>query len=138
MGSSWSFCLGPILHCIEISFNFIFDSSYRDTYTPSSVSPGSSCMPSPISYTMESPSPCGTRSFSASCESGSPPCTTADLQEFLQVRQKPKMLTPGQIPLKVPNIKFNFDISVDREHWQTVTSKLNLRPCNSVQLSIRC
>ena len=45
---------------------------------------------------------------------------------------------PGQIPLKVPNIEFDFDVSVDREHWKTVTSKSNLRPYNSVQMSIRC
>ena len=40
--------------------------------------------------------------------------------------------------MKVPNIKFDFDVSVDREHWQTVTSKSNLRPYNSVQMSIQC
>ena len=45
---------------------------------------------------------------------------------------------PGQIPLKVPNIEFDFGVSVDREHWQTVTSKSNLRPYNSVQMSIGC
>ena len=44
---------------------------------------------------------------------------------------------PGQIPLKVPNIKFDFDVSVDREHWRTVTSKSNSRPYNIVQMSIR-
>ena len=43
---------------------------------------------------------------------------------------------PGQIPLKVPNIEFDFDVSVDREHWRTVTSKSNSRPYNNVQMSI--
>ena len=46
---------------------------------------------------------------------------------------------PGQIPLKVPtNIEFGFAVSVDREHWQTGTSKSTLMPYNSVQMSIRC
>ena len=45
---------------------------------------------------------------------------------------------PGQIPLKVPNIEFDFAVSVDREHWQTGTSKSTLMPYNSVQMSIRC
>ena len=44
---------------------------------------------------------------------------------------------PGQKPLKVPDIEFNFDVSVDRVHWQTVTSQSNSRPYNSVQMSIR-
>ena len=43
---------------------------------------------------------------------------------------------PGQIPLKVPNTEFDFDVSVDRKHWQTVTLKANLRPYDSVQMSI--
>ena len=56
---------------------------FRDVYTPgSSVSSVSSCLHSPRSITIESPSP---RSFSADC---SPPCTTADLQEFLQASLK--------------------------------------------------
>ena len=33
---------------------------------------------------------------------------------------------PGQIPLKVHNIEFYFDVSVDSEHWLTVTSKSNV------------
>ena len=58
--------------------------NYRDVYTPgSSVSSVSSCLHSPRSMTIESPSP---RSFST--ENSSPPCTTADLQEFLQASLK--------------------------------------------------
>ena len=53
----------------------------------SSVSPVSSCLPSPRSMTIESPSPCQSRSFSTE-NNGSPPCTTADLQEFLQASIK--------------------------------------------------
>ena len=53
----------------------------------SSVSPVSSCLPSPRSITIESPSPCQSRSFSTE-NNGSPPCTTADLQEFLQASIK--------------------------------------------------
>ena len=45
---------------------------------------------------------------------------------------------PEHLSLKVPNIEFDFDISVDSVQWQTVTSKLNLRPYNSVQMCIRC
>ena len=33
---------------------------------------------------------------------------------------------PGQIPLKVPNIKFDFDVSVDSIQLLTDTLKLNL------------
>ena len=44
----------------------------------------SSCLHSPRSMTIESPSP---RSFSADLHC-SPPCTTADLQEFLQASLK--------------------------------------------------
>ena len=58
---------------------------YRDI--SSSVSPVSSCLPSPRSITIESPSPCQSRSFSTE-NNGSPPCTTADLQEFLQASIK--------------------------------------------------
>ena len=68
---------------------------YRDNaYTPSSVSPVSSCLHSPRSNTIESPSPsCQSRSFSqnnggAENNGISPPCTTADLQEFLQASIK--------------------------------------------------
>lgn len=57
--------------------------SYRDVYTPaSSVSPVSSCLHSPRSMTSPSPRP-----FSSELQS-SPPCTTADLQEFLQASIK--------------------------------------------------
>merc|ERR1719273_2486148 len=59
---------------------------YRDVYTPSSVSPVSSCLHSPRSVTIESPSPCQSRSFSN--DARSPSCTTADLQEFLQASIK--------------------------------------------------
>ena len=45
---------------------------------------------------------------------------------------------PGKIPLKVPDIEFDFDVFVDREHWQTVPSKSNLRPYNSMQMNIQC
>ena len=59
-------------------------SFFREVYTPgSSVSSVSSCLHSPRSVTIESPSP---RSFSA--DNNSPPCTTADLQEFLQASLK--------------------------------------------------
>ena len=44
---------------------------------------------------------------------------------------------PGQTPLKVPNIEFDFNVSVDRVHWQTVTSKSNSRPYHSVKMRIR-
>eukprot|EP00095_Tigriopus_kingsejongensis_P010378 maker-scaffold251_size238241-snap-gene-1.17 protein:Tk10378 transcript:maker-scaffold251_size238241-snap-gene-1.17-mRNA-1 annotation:"calmodulin-binding transcription" len=72
---------------VEFDFNFEETCSYRDTFTPnSSLSPNSSCLQSPSSYTFESPSPCGSRSFSM--EAGSPPCTTADLQEFLMASAK--------------------------------------------------
>lgn len=69
---------------VEFDFNFEETCSYRENFTPnSSLSPNSSCLQSPASYTFESPSPCGSRSFSV--DFSSPPCTTADLQEFLMV-----------------------------------------------------
>ena len=40
--------------------------------------------------------------------------------------------------LKVTNIEFEFDVSVDSVQWQTVTSKSNSRPNNSVRMSISC
>ena len=40
--------------------------------------------------------------------------------------------------MKVPNIEFEFDVSVDRENWQTVTLKSNLRPYKSMKLSTSC
>lgn len=70
---------------IKLFTGSYFCCSYRDTFTPSSCSPGSSYLPSPISFNVESPSPGGTRPFST-CDSASPPCTAADLHEFLQVR----------------------------------------------------
>ena len=33
---------------------------------------------------------------------------------------------PEHLSLKVPNIEFDFDVTVDSVQWQTVTSKLNL------------
>ena len=69
---------------------------YRDVGS-SSVSPVSSCLPSPRSITIESPSPCQSRSYcsgAGACTTDnnaagcSPPCTTADLQEFLQASIK--------------------------------------------------
>jgi hypothetical protein len=70
----------------DFDFNIEETYNYRDVYTPSSVSPVSSCLHSPRSFTIESPSPCTSRCFSV--EAGSPPCTTADLQEFLQASIK--------------------------------------------------
>ena len=68
---------------LDMDLNIEECQAYRDVYTPgSSVSSVSSCLHSPRSITIESPSP---RSFSADC---SPPCTTADLQEFLQASLK--------------------------------------------------
>ena len=78
-------------------FSFLADEStyhcggYRDL-SPS-VSPVSSCLPSPRSMTIESPSPGQSRSFSTENNSGlPPPCnsclTTTDLQEFLQASIK--------------------------------------------------
>ncbi|XP_059085704.1 calmodulin-binding transcription activator 1-like isoform X2 [Tigriopus californicus] len=72
---------------VEFDFNFEETCSYRENFTPnSSLSPNSSCLQSPASYTFESPSPCGSRSFSV--DFISPPCTTADLQEFLMASAK--------------------------------------------------
>ncbi len=81
--------------------------SYREvaaaSYTPnsSSLSPESSCLQSPVSYTWESSSPCagqggphrgfpggGGASGAGTLETRSPPGTAADLQEFLQVGGK--------------------------------------------------
>lgn len=90
---------------LDLEFDFNLDDvsatalsrSYRDTcYTPlSSLSPSSSsCLQSPASYTtLESPSPCMSsaavqqqlKQQQMDMGSGSPPGTTADLQEFLQV-----------------------------------------------------
>ena len=44
---------------------------------------------------------------------------------------------PGQIPLKVPNVEFNFDVSVDRVQWQTVTLKSNLTLSTHLHAIIR-
>ncbi len=75
---------------LDFDFDFSLDETcnynYRDVCTPSSVSPVSSCLHSPRSFTIESPSPCTSRSFSV--DTGSPPCTTADLHEFLQASIK--------------------------------------------------
>ncbi len=91
-------------------------SSYREiaaaSYTPnsSSLSPESSCLQSPVSYTWESPSPCpqghhrvysGGGGHNSSMETRSPPGTAADLQEFLQVRDV-----------------FLFKMHSWRSHWQ--------------------
>ena len=57
---------------------------------------------------------------------------------FHLVWKKRQPFPPGHTPLKVPNIEFDFNVSVDREHWRTVTSKSNSRPYNSVQMSIPC
>ena len=77
-------------------FSFLADEStyhcggYRDL-SPS-VSPVSSCLPSPRSMTIESPSPGQSRSFSTENTGLPPPCnsclTTTDLQEFLQASIK--------------------------------------------------
>ena len=75
---------------LDFEFDFSLDETYnyRDVCTPSSVSPVSSCLHSPRSFTIESPSPCTSRSFSV--DTGSPHCTTADLHEFLQVEFEKK------------------------------------------------
>ena len=45
---------------------------------------------------------------------------------------------PEHLSLKVPNIEFDFDVSVDSVQWQTVTLKSSLRHYNSLQMSILC
>ena len=44
---------------------------------------------------------------------------------------------PGQIPLKVPNVEFDFDESVVRVQWQTVTSKSNLTLSTHLHAMVR-
>ena len=94
--------LGVESMCDDLDFDFNFEestnyasSAYRDNFTPnSSLSPSSSCLHSPASYTFESPSPSFHNvlgvgpSRSVSMDAASPPCTTADLQEFLQASLK--------------------------------------------------
>ena len=44
---------------------------------------------------------------------------------------------PEHLSLKVPNMKFDFDVSVCFYMLSTDTSESNLRPYNSVQMSIK-
>ena len=69
----------------------------------------------------------------------SPSMTVAE--KFFTAGHREKVLTkrpdrkgPEHLSLKVPSIEFDFDVSFDSVQWQTVTS--NLRPYNSVQMSI--
>ena len=64
--------------------------------------------------------------------------TSQEADKFFYVLFIDKIHRHEILSLKVPNVEFDFDVTVCNCTLSTDTSKSNLTPYNSMQMSIRC